>query len=914
MIKNNFRKEILGKSAIGAIFCTVILLASMATAINLSKDIGNEANENLSYTFLFKEPEFQTFSLNNDDYTQIVMNGCMAIGKNAGEPTMPIKAVSLLLPPMKEVSDIYVTGEPVEIDLNGMDLKASPVVPYQNPVPFGQVQSEFIISDSIYSADINYPGNLQDDYNIGYSHGYTILNININPCQYNPAKGTMNYYPEMNVEIKLKDTNEMNQFYRNNPEDQEYVEKLVLNKEVFDLYTSDLPTFGYDGGLCDPDDNYDYVIITTTDNDLDYWDTTGSMPYNWESLMDKHQSDDGLSCNLVTIQAIDGCTDYHDSNPTFDDLEAHIREFAKDAYLDWGASYILVGGDDEWIPAREMDTAYEGYIDSDIYWSNLDKTFNADGDNDWGEEGDSGFDLYAEIFIGRLTCDEPQDVSNWMTKSFYYADSIEPEYLDGAGFYGGNTGWNCQGDDFMDYSAIKGTNDWLGPNPGADGPFPTWAGFQYGFETWNKENPYNQYNISEAWTAEPPNEGWQGGSESQAINGFKEAINNDKIAIASGIAHANSDMSLDVYSTSWESDYHNTKPFFLHDYGCHCGDMDASDDGVLHSMLFHSDTELAYGVVYNTCYGWGNYDTTNSSSAFQAKEFWAYFLDMVNKSIDFSNWQLGKGHAYSKDRMAPTIDWDPSSGTWRAIIEGCLLFGDPAQKIKTPHPSEAPSTPDAPDGPDEWIQDVECTFTAVSYDPEGEGISYLFDWGNGNYSDWLGPYPSGETIDTTNIWPDLGEYNVRVRARDIWGVVSDWSEPHAISIVENDPPVKVTINGPSLGKVGQELEYTFTSTDSDGHNIYYRVLWDDGDDTGWLGPYSSGEQITLTHTWNKNGNYWIKAWAKDTLEGKSPQAMLNLIITKNLNKIKSVSPFFVLFLEKLLQHFPALGEIVLNYF
>jgi len=40
----------------------------------------------------------------------------------------------------------------------------------------------------------------------------------------------------------------------------------------------------------------------------------------------------------------------------------------------------------------------------------------------------------------------------------------------------------------MDYSAIKGTDDWLGPIPGADGPFPTWAGFQFGFETWNAEN------------------------------------------------------------------------------------------------------------------------------------------------------------------------------------------------------------------------------------------------------------------------------------------------------------------------------------------------------------------------------------------------------------------------------------------
>ena len=62
------------------------------------------------------------------------------------------------------------------------------------------------------------------------------------------------------------------------------------------------------------------------------------------------------------------------------------------------------------------------------------------------------------------------------------------DYLDNAAFYGGDTGWNAEGDDFIDYSAIKGTNDWLGPNPDDPGQFPTWVGFQYGFETWNEVN------------------------------------------------------------------------------------------------------------------------------------------------------------------------------------------------------------------------------------------------------------------------------------------------------------------------------------------------------------------------------------------------------------------------------------------
>jgi hypothetical protein len=43
--------------------------------------------------------------------------------------------------------------------------------------------------------------------------------------------------------------------------------------------------------------------------------------------------------------------------------------------------------------------------------------------------------------------------------------------------------------------------------------------------------------------------------------------------------------------------------------------------------------------------------------------------------------------------MANTINWtsDPHSGElWRGVIETCLFFGDPAQLLKSPLPSESP--------------------------------------------------------------------------------------------------------------------------------------------------------------------------------------------------------------------------------
>jgi parallel beta-helix repeat protein len=665
-----------------------ILVVASFTCFKTQAETSSQSVDTLSsleFTFSFLKPDVHEIVVHDTHYSTITIPGCMSSGKNPGEPALPVKCITLLLPAATKVKNIRVFGESQEIK-TPINLVDTPVIPYQNPVSIGsEPPSQLTFDRTLYTSQEKYPSAVLGGQNIGYSRGYTLLSLSLYPIQYIPGQGKIFYYPELNVTVELEENNSVNQFFRNTQEDKEWVQKLVNNPELTETYTSlSLPTLGYTGGLCDSSNAYDYVIITTTQNGLDHWVTNATTPHNWTSLMHEHQTDDGLNCTLVTIQAINACSDYWNTTPLFNDTAAHIREFCRDAYQDWGTKYVLIGGDGEWIPARLMDTADEKDIDADIYWSNLDNTFNADHDTYWGEEGDNGFDLYSELYIGRLTCDTPQDVSNWMTKSFYYANSTDDTYLDNAGFYAGDSTWLCQGDDFIDYSAIKGTNDWLGPQPHYDGVFPPWAGFQYGFETWNTVNPGMMFNLSVKWTAEHPNAGWHGGSQTVAVNGLKTAINNNQVTLLSGLAHADATMSLDVYSSSWENDYHNTKPFFIHDYGCHDGDFDAADDGVLDSMLFHSNITLAFACVYNTCYGWGNGYCTNSSSSFQQKAFWDYFFDVENNSGDLSNWQLGKAQAWSKDIMAPTINWDYSYGSWRAIIQGCLLFGDPAQRIKPP--------------------------------------------------------------------------------------------------------------------------------------------------------------------------------------------------------------------------------------
>jgi len=900
-LSNNILK---GKKQVSVVFCILLTMSALTTATAISNQSPYRVDsDHLSYTYAFKGPTIKSITADNTLYSEIQMQGCLNLGKQAGEPTLPVKFTQLLLPYGTTVDSVSVQGTPVQYNVQGIDLISQPIIPYQNEVPIGMdIQQEFLINEGLYASNQPYPTTNHGAYNIGYSHGYTVMDISFSPVQYIPSTGQINYYPEMTLSINLKQSENFNTFFRNTPEDAQWVQSLVSNPEMTETYLG-APTFEYPGGLCDPSGNYDYVIITTTQNGLDYWDTTGSTPYNWESLMDHHEAE-GLTCTLVTAEEIDACADYQGSNP-FNDKQAHIREFCKDAYEDWGTSYVLIGADGEsnYIPARDMDSSYESDIDADIYWSNLDNNFNANSNSNWGEEGDLGFDLYSELFLGRLTCDTPQDVSNWMTKSFYYAQSSDYDYIDNAAFMTGTLGWQAQGDDFIDFGAIKGTNNWLGPDPNEHGVYPAWLGFQYGFETWNAVNPGNQFNLSIKYTSETPNPGWEGGD---AVGKFKTAINSDLVTVISGVAHADPSMSLDVYDTEWESNYHNTKPFFLTDFGCHCGDYDAEDDGVLHSMLFHSDTELAFGVVYNTCYGWGSFTSTNSSSAIQMKSFWDYFFDMENNSQSYGNWQFGKGHAWSKDTMAPTVNWSWSSapGSYRAVIQGCTYFGDPAQEFKSPSPSDPPAQPTKPVGSTLGIWNVEYTYSSSTTDPNADQIYYLFDWNDGTTSGWLGPFDSGVVGVGSHVWTELGTYDVKVKARDVWGAGSKWSETLTVTITDNNLPTVPEVTGPAEGKPGNPYLFNFYSEDLDGHTIYFFVDWGDNSTSGWVGPYVSGTQIHLTHTWTEKGSYTVKAKAKDQMDGESDWGTLQVVMPFEYNFS------FTVFLQHLLEKFPNMFPIL----
>jgi len=131
-------------------------------------------------------------------------------------------------------------------------------------------------------------------------------------------------------------------------------------------------------------------------------------------------------------------------------------------------------------------------------------------------------------------------------------------------------------------------------------------------------------------------------------------------------------------------------------------------------------------------------------------------------------------------------------GMSQYYFEEYNVLGDSSVKIwrDQPNPNIPPNTPSEPSGSATGLIGIEYTFTATTTDPEGDNISFKFDWGDGNYSDWVGPYPSGGSGSAKHSWAALGAYQVKVKAKDDHGGESGWSVGHTITIVEA-PIIKI---------------------------------------------------------------------------------------------------------------------------
>jgi hypothetical protein len=69
--------------------------------------------------------------------------------------------------------------------------------------------------------------------------------------------------------------------------------------------------------------------------------------------------------------------------------------------------------------------------------------------------------------------------------------------------------------------------------------------------------------------------------------------------------------------------------------------------------------------------------------------------------------------------------------------------------------------------------------------------------------------------------------------------------------------------GPDSGYVGTSYSFTTSTTDPNNDNVYYQFDWDGGNQSFWSNFVASGTSIIMSHTWQTEGTYSVKARAKD---------------------------------------------------
>jgi len=207
-------------------------------------------------------------------------------------------------------------------------------------------------------------------------------------------------------------------------------------------------------------------------------------------------------------------------------------------------------------------------------------------------------------------------------------------------------------------------------------------------------------------------------------------------------------------------------------------------------MIGYSDPEIEedeYKVrCYETC---SNVITNKVIDVCNNIEYSPYFnFEVISSSDDaghvsdqrsFCNYGYDAAFLHeftwneNKDRGTDTIEnMDYEYATRVARLAAAVIADYGLEEITENRPPNPPAYVDG----EKTIQiGEEQIFTTEGSDPDGDEIYFMFDWGDGTHSEWLGPYDAEDICQASHIWNEPGEYKIKAKAKDSIGFQSAWS-------------------------------------------------------------------------------------------------------------------------------------------
>ena len=480
-----------------------------------------------------------------------------------------------------------------------------------------------------------------------------------------------------------------------------------------------------------------------------------------------HKQSRGITAKFASLPEVYG-------SPGRDNQEK-IKYYIKDAIETTSTSNILLVGSSSKLPVRttnivSVDPPDAEIFVSDLYYADIydgDGAFcswDANSNNKFGEYTDTTntdeVDLNPDIYLGRWACTGGSQVTTCVNKVKTYENT---QAYKQAWF---NNLPVCGGDTSPDYDVVEGelVNQkvidmmtgfipeklWV-TNGALTGWVPTGvARIKNAINSGCGFIDFSGHGNTNIWATHPEEDGgtWvptpAGGIRSADIATLS---NGDKLPIVAVEACSTAKFNADSNCFNWAF-------------------MQKSGGGAIGAF---GATALGWGYVGNGIIqgliGKMGLDTFRAyaiSGALTLGEMWAKALD---RYID------------------PTMDALDFKTT-----EEWIMFGDPTLAIA--EESDPPAKPSKPNGPPNGQTGYEYIYTSSTTDPDGDEISYMFDWDDGTTSGWVGPYNSGQTASAKKTWTSQGTYQVRVVARDEHGKLSPWSDPLTVTM----PRSKVIYN------------------------------------------------------------------------------------------------------------------------
>ena len=644
-----------------------------------------------------------------------------------GKPILPCYRKTIKFPVGTNINEIKITlGEVIDKELKNK-LNIAPT-----PIQIKSLSSNRKISEKKIELNEPYPQK-NIEYNIfrGIENDIPtlFLKIQINPVIYNPKNNIVSYIKDAKIKVDFEKQMKMIKF----------------------------------------NDNVNLLIITANE-----------FKNNFSNFIN-HKISKGISTKLVSIDEIKNETYFQKQGR--DEIEI-IKYFIKNAYDNWNTRNVLLIGDSKNIPGREVNINVidedSEIFDNEIFPSDLYYADLYDGNNNFsswdtnnndifGERNNSGrydeMDLYPDVKLGRLACTTEFDLNTALNKIINYENgqAWAKNWFNDIVVIGGDTIPSNLGDtseiDEGEYSnqAVLNIMDGFIANKIWDSNKKLSSYFLQPSGKQNIRNSlskgcgfvhFSGHGSPFLWTTYPHN------------------------GIAQSLPTPNGQYTIfDI----WILENAEKLPIVMCG-GCSLGNYDVNYTNFAWSFIYNpygggiaSFGASGLGYIYS-----GEYITTKLVEGLIIRQYKAY----DEGALTLGDMNLNAYIDYLDTNEIVDVDYKTLS-EW-------IMYGDPTLQIKSN--SQPPIKPDKPIG--ELISDKNIiqNYSVVTTDPDNDSIYYLFDWGDGTYSEWLGPYGSGEICNVTKKWNNAGNYLIKVKAKDTNGVQSEWSDPLGVTLT------KVTIN------------------------------------------------------------------------------------------------------------------------